>query len=220
MVRRKKPAKVLKVPSRNPAGRPKDIEKHTAILVAASEYFMHLGFELTSMDAIAKAAGVSKLTIYSHFEDKDSLFKAVIQSKCKEYNVPHYFIDYSAMPVVMALQVIGNNLISLILSDEAICMHRIIEAESHRHPKISALFYEAGPKPVEQGIGELFMLWNKQGKLRIPDVELAVDHFLCLMKGGAHMKMLLNIAKRPSASKIKKHVESGVMLFSEGYKVK
>ena len=64
-------------------GRPKDLGKRAAILEAAKRMFTHSGFERASMDQIAAEAGVSKLTVYSHFGDKDSLFAAAVQSHCE-----------------------------------------------------------------------------------------------------------------------------------------
>ena len=58
-------------------GRPKDPGKRAAILDAAKRMFVSHGFERVSMDQIAAEAGVSKLTVYSHFGDKDRLFARV-----------------------------------------------------------------------------------------------------------------------------------------------
>ena len=57
-------------------GRPKDPAKREAILDAAKALFIAQGFAGTSMDAVATEAGVSKLTVYSHFSDKATLFAA------------------------------------------------------------------------------------------------------------------------------------------------
>jgi TetR/AcrR family transcriptional regulator of autoinduction and epiphytic fitness len=48
--------------------------KRQAILAAAAEQFRTCGFEATSVDRIAAAAGVSKRTVYNHFPSKDELF--------------------------------------------------------------------------------------------------------------------------------------------------
>ncbi|WP_330970248.1 TetR/AcrR family transcriptional regulator, partial [Lysobacter sp. A3-1-A15] len=57
-------------------GRPKDLAKRAAILDAAKSMFTQYGFGGASMDQIAAEAGVSKLTVYSHFGDKETLFAA------------------------------------------------------------------------------------------------------------------------------------------------
>ena len=65
-------------------GRPKDLGKRAAILEAAKQLFSDQGFNGASMDQIAAEAGVSKLTVYSHFGDKEALFTAAVRAKCDE----------------------------------------------------------------------------------------------------------------------------------------
>src|SRR3546814_5886860 len=52
--------------------------KHRAIQQAGTEIFLELGYEAATMDHIAAKAGVSKQTVYNHFQSKDGLFKATI----------------------------------------------------------------------------------------------------------------------------------------------
>ena len=68
-------------------GRPKSEEKADAIRSAAIDLFMADGMDRTSMDAIAAAAGVSKQTVYSHFNSKDDLFRACVASKVETYGL-------------------------------------------------------------------------------------------------------------------------------------
>lgn len=76
-------------------GRPKDLEKRAAILAAAKALFIRNAFAGTSMDAIAAEAGVSKLTVYSHFGDKDNLFREVIRARIEDL-LPENTYDYDA----------------------------------------------------------------------------------------------------------------------------
>ena len=63
----------------NGPGRPKDPAKRKAILEAAETLFLRNGYDGSSMDAIAAEAGVSKLTVYSHFTDKETLFAFAVK---------------------------------------------------------------------------------------------------------------------------------------------
>ncbi|WP_313161253.1 TetR/AcrR family transcriptional regulator, partial [Stenotrophomonas sp.] len=65
-------------------GRPKDLGKRAAILDAAKALFVEQGYGGVSMDSIASQAGVSKLTVYSHFGDKETLFAEAVKSTCNE----------------------------------------------------------------------------------------------------------------------------------------
>ncbi|MFZ4762470.1 MAG: TetR/AcrR family transcriptional regulator C-terminal domain-containing protein [Alphaproteobacteria bacterium] len=208
---------LIKKPSRNPSGRPKSVEKRQAILDSAASHFMTSGYEHASIEAIAKDAAVSKLTIYSHFSDKDDLFKAVIKRKCDSYNKPEGFSALKEMPPRQALEIIASNFIGLILSPDAIAMHRIVETESLRHPTIAALFYEAGPSHLKYYFADLLNYWVGKKLLTIPNIDLAIDQFFCLIKGETHMKMLFNLEKDPDPQYISKKIEAGVAMFLAFY---
>ncbi|TDK30679.1 TetR/AcrR family transcriptional regulator [Luteimonas terrae] len=53
--------------------------KRAAILEAAVAEFRSAGYEATTMDRIAAAAGVSKRTVYNHFPSKDALFLRILE---------------------------------------------------------------------------------------------------------------------------------------------
>ena len=107
-------------------GRPKDLEKRAAILAAAKRLFPLAGFEGTSMDAIAAEAGVSKLTVYSHFTDKETLFVAAIRERCTD-QVPDALFDVDTSgPVRGQLVAIAHAFLNLITSPEAISLHRLL----------------------------------------------------------------------------------------------
>jgi AcrR family transcriptional regulator len=54
-------------------------QQRDAILAAATETFARFGFKKTSIDDIARRAGIGKGTVYLHFESKEELFGAVIR---------------------------------------------------------------------------------------------------------------------------------------------
>src|SRR5699024_11635152 len=58
--------------------------KRLDILDAAREIFLREGFDLTSMEAIAVEAGVSKQTVYNHFDGKEDLFRAFVRTVCEK----------------------------------------------------------------------------------------------------------------------------------------
>ncbi|OTG68913.1 TetR family transcriptional regulator [Acinetobacter sp. ANC 4169] len=65
-------------------GRPKDLEKRQRILNAARSLFLKHGYHGSSMNQIAQEAGVTKLTVYNHFQDKANLFVCAIAATCEE----------------------------------------------------------------------------------------------------------------------------------------
>ena len=108
-------------------GRPKDLEKRAAILEAAKRLFTTQGFDGTSMDAIAAAAGVSKLTVYSHFQDKERLFTAAVECDCEEQLPAELFLADLKGPIRKQLMTIAAAFFALVTSEEAIA-----DASHHR----------------------------------------------------------------------------------------
>ncbi len=58
--------------------RPRSSEAHQKVIHAALDLFGERGIDAASMDAIARASGVSKATIYNHWEDKEALLMEVM----------------------------------------------------------------------------------------------------------------------------------------------
>ena len=130
-------------------GRPKSEEKYHLILHAASCLFLKEGFANTSMDTVAKASGVSKQTVYSHFEGKDALFKAAISSKCRSYQLDtQQLIDATSgsLSLLECLRKVGCQFVRLLQDPEAIAIFRVIIAEAVNSPHVATLFYQAGPE--------------------------------------------------------------------------
>jgi TetR/AcrR family transcriptional repressor of mexJK operon len=203
-----------------PLGRPKDTAKRAGIIRAAMALFMKDGFELTSMEAVAKKADVSKLTIYSHFANKEDLFKAAVSQRCDQQAMPECFMALADLPVEKALLQLGHRLATLIFSPDSIRLQRVMQAESGRHPHIIKIFYEAGPRRVREAFAELLEIWNRQGKLDVPDVALATEQFFSLLKGEKLLKTLMHLETRTNPHDMQKHVQAAVQLFLTGYQTK
>jgi TetR/AcrR family transcriptional repressor of mexJK operon len=193
-------------------GRPKDLEKRAAILDAAKRLFPLSGFEGTSMDAIAADAGVSKLTVYSHFTDKETLFVAAIRARCED-QVPAALFDVDTSgPVRGQLEAIAHAFLGLITTPEAISLHRILTS-SGSSPKLSQLFWEAGPLRMRQSFEEFLKKEVEAGMLEIPDITRAASQFFSLLKGELHARLLCGCTQSITAQDIDDQVNATVDLF-------
>ncbi|HEX5755153.1 MAG TPA: TetR/AcrR family transcriptional regulator, partial [Arenimonas sp.] len=177
---------MMQAPRPTSPGRPKDLEKRAAILEAAKALFVEHGYDGTSMDAIAQRAGVSKLTVYSHFQDKDSLFVEAVKAKCEEQLPPDLFsVDLSG-PLRAQLLKIARAFFALMTSDEAIGIQRVLARQVGADSKLPRLFWEAGPRRTQLALAEFLRAEVEAGQLEIDDVERAASQFLCLLKGERH----------------------------------
>lgn len=207
-----------KIPTAKPRGRPKDAAKRRAILDAAKDLFSRLGVDNTSMDAVAAAAGVSKLTVYSHFRNKHELFQQAVAEKCQEYTPPDLFDAHSNKPLPQRLTVIGEAFLNLVLSEEAMDLYRMMAAEARRgDDKLGKLFFAVGPKRTMEQFSVLLEAARKSGDLKVPDVQIAAQHFFCLLKGVHHLRALMGMEKPAGPAARKAHVAEVVNLFLRAY---
>ena len=201
------PNKVL--PPSGP-GRPKDLAKRKAILEAAKTLFLSNGYDGSSMDAIAAEAGVSKLTVYSHFTDKEKLFAEAVKSKCEEQLPELLFELDDQVPIAQTLLNIGRGFNLLINSRESVELHRVMVSLAAQDSTLSRMFYEAGPQRVLHGMEELLRSADQSGKLRVPDPLSAADQFFCLIKGGANFRLLIGCGEALQGNEAEAHVRDAV----------
>ncbi len=198
-------------------GRPKDSAKREDIVLAATQLFFKNGYELTSLDAVARKAGVSKLTIYSHFVDKKDLFRAIVQKRCDDIGIPIDLQEYEQLSAEAALLAISRKALDKILRPESIRLIRIIHAESLHGPDIPNIFYDVGPGRVIQAFTGLLQRFYQQDKLHIPDPAYASGQFFSLLKGEMLQRILFLHAPLPSEEKVEAHIKATVSFFLSIY---
>lgn len=207
----------LSTPRPTNPGRPKDPEKRAAILEAAVTLFLARGYEGVSMDAIAHTAGVSKLTVYSHFEDKESLFAASV-TECCEQQLPHrLFFPSADLPVAEALQMIGHGFMELVMDERAITLHRVVIGQAGQNPRLTEIFYSAGARRTLQDMEDFLRQVDQSGALRLPDPARAAEHFFCLLKGLRHLRVLVGLSPKPTRAEREAHVDEVVAMFMRAY---
>ncbi len=163
-------------------GRPANEALQGTIVGAAGNLFLEHGFQSTTMDKVAKCAGISKLSIYRHFPSKEALFSAAIARKCQEFAPDTLFIGTQGTPADRLLAA-GEGMLWLLMSDEARGVEAMIVADAANRNQLAQLYYEAGPKRIVAQIEELLRQLELEGHISIPDPELAARMFAALFKG-------------------------------------
>jgi len=186
------------------------------ILAAARKVFMQFGYGDASMDAIAREAGVSKPTLYTHFDGKDALFEALIVMECKHFAGLIGERAFDEPNIRLALRALAEDFNNLLCTDESLAMYRIVVAEAPRFPELGRIFYDCGPKVMIDRIAALLANAAKRGQLEIPDARIAAVQFISLVRGESHLTSILGI--KPVAKKVAAdYIDSGVDLFLAGY---
>lgn len=193
--------------------------KHDAIARAASEMFLAEGFERVSLDQIAQRAGVSKQTIYSHFADKEALFKAICTELTEKLTIP-LRKSVSEGDLRSTLTRLGEDTLAMMLHPASLDLHRLVMSAAARFPELGHVAYEAGAKRMIQDLSTLLVQRSRIGDglaepLGDERARILAEQFIGMLRGFHQIRGLLNI-KPASAAARRDYVRACVDLLLRG----
>lgn len=163
------------------------------ILAAAKRAFLAGGFGAVSMDAIAREAAVSKATVYAHFGSKEELFGAVIGRECEQRFAGLSAGELDPGDIRASLTELGGRFLQLLLSPDALALHRIILGEVTRFPVLGKVFWRAGPERNLLQIQAFLESAAAAGAVSLPEPRLAAEQFVGLVRGEFQLRQLLQL---------------------------
>lgn len=151
-------------------------EKVDAILAGAMQEFLTHGYAATTMDRVTAAAGVSKTTVYSYFQDKEGLFTALIKRLAQEKYLaiqdPRFL---QGEPQIVLRRLATNILEQINQEQDFLSLVRLIIGESGRFPLLAQIFVCNIDKPGLELLSEYFVA---HPELQLPDPEVAARIFI------------------------------------------
>lgn len=193
------------------------MEKRAAVLEAAMALFPARGYDGVSMDVIAQAAGVSKLTVYNHFADKESLFAAAVTECCAQLLPHRLFVPDTSRPPAEALFQIARPFVDLMMDERSIRLHRVMISQAGQNPRLTEIFFGAGPRAILLEMESFLHEAARSGYLVVADPRRASEHFFCLLKGLGHMRVLVGLDEPPPAGQRDAHVRETVEVFLRAF---
>lgn len=149
--------------------------KREQILQGAMQVFLQQGYANTSMDRVAAEAGVSKQTIYSHFQDKDGLFTALIERA----TIRSLWRDFQPAPFqgepAIVLRKLAETFLAKMDDPEYIAFLRLVIAESARFPELAQLYTRT---VIQYGFRCLSDYFQAHPELQIADPEATARIFM------------------------------------------
>ena len=192
--------------------------KRRQIVQGARAVFLAQGFDAASMNDIARAAGVSKGTLYVYFKDKEQLFEAIVDQECEAQAEGIFDLDPNDHDVEAVLTRLGVAYVKFLCRPEKASAIRIVIAIADRMPELGRKFYETGPA---QGIAKLAAYIAAQvdaGVLVVEDCEIAAAQLMEACQAMISKSMVFNFAPAPSPQRIERVVRIAVATFLAAYR--
>jgi len=193
-------------------------EKRTQILQGAAAVFASDGYEGASMARIAAVAGVSKGTLYNHFDGKAALFTAYVGETCNQHLVRVFdSADHAGDPAEV-LRAIGKRMVQMMLSDVGLAIYRVVIAEAAQFPELARGFFEAGPARATAFMAGWLVEETRRGRLSVADPEFAAEQFFNLCQTRLVLRRRLEMLTDPPDSDIDRVVEAASAMFLQTYR--
>jgi len=184
----------------------RDVREH------ALQLFLEHGFEGTSMDAIAAAAGTTKVSVYARYSTKEALFSAVLGWAVQRTDWPVREPDPPDLDDLEgALTAIAHAALRRALHPAMVKLGRIAITQAARFPEIARRTHAVGFWPRQQLVVDLLNRHAATGAIVADDPEILAEHFLAMVSGMPARHASFGIVR--DAASQERHTQVAVRLF-------
>ncbi|MBR0960252.1 TetR/AcrR family transcriptional regulator [Bradyrhizobium japonicum] len=196
-----------------------DSSKRRQILDGARKVFMDLGFDGASMGEIARAAQVSKGTLYVYFADKFALFEAILEQEALQHGQVVFNFDPDR-DAETTLKEFGLAYIHLLCRPGGGSAIRTVMAIAERMPDVGRRYYARVLDKSINRLSDYLKARVASGDLAIDDCDLAASQFMELSKASLFLPFVFQAAPAPSEQRMTAVVDSATRMFLAAYKAK
>jgi AcrR family transcriptional regulator len=204
-------------------GRPQvrpDDDTRRIIYEAARHEFAASGYAATSMETVARRAGVSTKTLYRLVPNKASLFEGMVVDRLDRfvYEVSLHAADHTDLE--QALRVALMACADLALDEEVIALQRMLLQESGKFSDVAGTFYTNAIQRSGAALAEWLRVQQKRGLIALDDVDEAAGMLLGMVTSAPRRAAIFGGLPLPSRSQIEARVRTCAALFLRGCQVK
>jgi AcrR family transcriptional regulator len=196
-----------------------DSSKRRQIIDGARKVFLDFGFDGASMGEIARAAGVSKGTLYVYFADKNRLFEAIVEEESLEQGKLAFNFD-PERDVAAILMEFGQAYIQVLCRPGGGSAIRTVMAIAERMPEVGRRFYTNVVAVTVARLADYLKARAKLDNLAIDDFELASTQFTQMCQASLFMPFIFQVAPAPSPDRIEEVIASATQMFLAAYQRK
>lgn len=197
-----------------------DSAKRRQILEGAAKVFLAQGFDAASMGEIARAAGVSKGTLYVYFENKEMLFNAIVHQERQGQAETIFRFDPADSDVAAVLTRLGNAFVPFLCDPRRISPLRTVIAIGSRMPDAGRAFYDSGPAAGIRRLADYLRAQTAAGVLTVDDCEVAAAQFVDACQSTLFKPVLFGFGEAPGTERIAHVVGIAVRTFMAAYRAR
>lgn len=186
--------------------------KRAQVLSGARKVFLAKGFAASSMGEIARAAGVSKGTLYVYFDSKTALFEALIKEQKRNTAERLTALDPEDHDVGTVLLDFATRLITELTAPAHVSLVRMVIGAAEAFPDLSRSFFENGAAYGASRLAAYLAAQEREGVLKLDDPQDAAWRFMGMCNLPAMISVVCG-CERPDAAEIDRRARGAVRAF-------
>jgi AcrR family transcriptional regulator len=204
-------------------GRPqvrRDDETRQVIYEAARNEFAAGGYVATSIEAVARRAGVSTKTVYRLIPNKAALLESMVSNRLdrlvSELNLrsaDHTDIEEALSAALMVCAVLA-------LDGEVIALQRMVLQEAGKCSEIAGMYYVNGIKRTAGALADWLRVQQRRGLIALDDADEAAGMLLGMVAAAPRRAAIFGGLPLPSRSQIEARARTCAALFLRGCQMK
>jgi TetR/AcrR family transcriptional regulator, mexJK operon transcriptional repressor len=185
-----------------------------AVREAAVATFVEMGYAGASMEAIARAAGITKRSLYARYADKRAVFVDVIPWALARYTDDPLAADIGDEDVETALVTLGRASLERATHPQNVRLKRIAFNEAALFPEFKVSAESMMWAGRTRAVSEVLRHYADRGDIEVDDLELAAEHFLAMVE--AVPARMADFGVFRSKKQQERHLAYAVRLFLRG----
>ncbi|MGF7237413.1 MAG: TetR/AcrR family transcriptional regulator [Frankia sp.] len=181
---------------------------------AAADTFLEYGYDRTTMESVARAAGITKRTLYARYPDKRRLFLAVISWALARQERGESVGEPLPDDLAAGLTAIARPALARAIDPDVVRLRRMGIAESARFPEFAASAHSLTWSPRTQSVMDLLRRHASEGTVVVEDVELAAEQFIAMVVAMPALLATFGVVRPPDVEE--RHLRHAVELFLNG----
>ena len=190
-------------------------QNRTAVLAAATDLFLELGYDQTSLARVARGAGVSKATLFKQFPTKASLFEATVlaveQPSSRVLTVP------ASGDLRAGLLALGWHYAELLTQPRTVDLMRLLIAEAPRFPELRERTFDFGTLPTLDALNRYLRAELDAGSVTANAAEFAAAQLLGMIASAIFWPRLVHAGWAIDEAESRRSVDEAVQTIVARY---
>ena len=200
-------------------GRPQvrpDDETRRMIYEAARHEFAGTGYAATSIETVARRAGVSTKTLYRLIPNKAALFEGMVSDRIDRFVSEVNLRATNPENIEEALYAALMACADLALAEEVIALQRMVLQETGKFSDVAGMFYSNAIQPTAAALADWLRVQQKRGLIVLDDVDEAAGMLLGMVTSAPRRAALFGRVPLPPHSQIETRARTCAALFLRG----